>query len=211
MIAGSLAVLAALFVLLRAVTSESSTSEEQPGQPTTATTPESTPSSTPSPPSSAPSSGRSTDPTPPKHSEQRPSLPLPSGSTPADTGDDGAPGTRFNKKNLHYGLDQLITKIAANTPQVTACMGSKRPTAKVSLQFIVAHKAGKYLVEQVDVDSDQTTLEDQALLDCMMTATKTIELEGLPRDAKAIIVTRVTTIAEGAVTEDMPLKFSYLR
>jgi hypothetical protein len=136
---------------------------------------------------------------------------MPSVATTDDTEGNGPPGTRFNTKNLHYGLDQLIVKIGANTPQVTACVGGKRPTAKVSLQFIVAHKAGKYLVEQVDIDADNTTLEDQALLECMMKATKTIELDGLPREAPAIIVTRVTTFADGAVTEDKPLKFSYLR
>lgn len=209
-IVGSLAVLAALVVLLRAITADSpaapapaATAPPPPATPTVTATP-SPAAPTEAPPVPAPSQ-------PPKtRTEQRPSLPT-SGAPVADTGSDAPPGTRANTKGLQYGLPHLRERIAANTAQVTACMGGKRPTGDVSLQFIVAQHAGKYVVEQVDVDGEQTTVQDDALLDCMMNATKKIELDGLPREAAAIMVTRVTSVADGAVTTDKPLKFSYIR
>ena len=114
-------------------------------------------------------------------------------------------------KGLQYGIPHMRERIAANTAQMTACIGSKRPTAEVSLQMIVALHGGKYVVEQVDVEGEKTTLQDEALLDCMMNASKKIQLDGLPREASAILITRVTTLAEGAITDDKPLKFSYLK
>lgn len=210
MIVGSLGVLAALVVLLRAITSDS------PAAPApTATAPPrlTTPTVTP-PPTSPPTTEAPAVPTPPAaprtRTEQRPSLPT-SGGVVADTSNDALPGTKANTKGLQYGLPHLRERIAANTAQLAACMGGKRPTGDVSLQFIVAQHAGKYIVEQVDVDGDQTTVQDEALLDCMMNATKKIELDGLPREAAAIMVTRVTSVADGAVTTDKPLKFSYIR
>jgi hypothetical protein len=90
-------------------------------------------------------------------------------------------------------------------------MGGKRPTANVTMTFIVGQKAGKLEVEQVDIDGEKTTLTDEGLLECMSNATKSIKLEGLPREAPAIMVTRETAIEDGQVTADKPLKFSYIR
>jgi len=52
---------------------------------------------------------------------------------------------------------------------------------------------------------------DGALLEGMSNATKLIELDWLPREAPAIMVTRETAIEDGQVTADKPLKFSYIR
>jgi hypothetical protein len=208
-----LVVLAALIFLLRAISADSPAdpvSTTAPPPATTTPAPASpTPSAAPTPSRPAPAAAQTSK----ARTSQLPSLPSfgnrdSSGTTGSS---DAPPGSMQNTKGLQYGLPHMRERIAANTAQLTACMGSKRPTAEVSMQFIVALHGGKYVVEQVDVDGDKTTLQDDAVLDCMMNATKKIQLDGLPREASAILITRVTTLADGAVTDDKPLKFSYLK
>lgn len=212
-IAGSLAVLIALVVLLRSITAETT------GEPAvTATPPRSTePTGITGPAPTVETGVPAWKPQarPKIETSSTPSAPSTSGGDSWAAGgvgnSDAPPGTKLNTKNLHFGLPALREKIAANTPKLAACMGGKRPTANVTMTFIVGQKAGKVEVEQVDIDGDKTTLTDESLLECMSNATKSIQLDGLPREAPAILVTRETAIEDGQVTADKPLKFSYIR
>jgi len=208
-IVGSLAVLAALVIMLRSITSTA------PLAPVTvAPPPKASPGATTAPaPTPTPRPGMVT-PVPqarPRSEDRPPALPSIGGDMAPTLGSDAPPGTKLNTKNLHFGLPQLREKIAANAPHVTACLGGSKPTGEATLTFIVAQKAGKIIVEQTDVDRDKTTLQDEALLECLHKTAQKIQLDGLPREAEAIIVTRVLTLQDGAITEDKPTKFSYLR
>jgi hypothetical protein len=52
---------------------------------------------------------------------------------------------------------------------------------------------------------------DQAVLDCMTAATRTIRLDGLPREATAILVYRSISLQNGEIIADRPTTFSYIR
>jgi len=212
-IAGSLAVLIALVVLLRSITAESTAEPVVTATPKPGAT-ETTGISGPAPTVETGVPQWKPQARPKIESGTTPSTPSPSGDSWANGGGGGSeapPGTKLNTKNLHFGLPALREKIAENTPKLAACMGGKRPTANVTMTFIVGQKAGKLEVEQVDIDGEKTTLTDEGLLECMSNATKSIKLEGLPREAPAIMVTRETAIEDGQVTADKPLKFSYIR
>lgn len=143
-----------------------------------------------------------------------PTLPAGGGersASAAGSSDEAPPGTKLNTKNLHFGMPALREKIAGNTSQVAACLVGKRSTAEVTLTFIAGKRADQIEVEQTDIDGEKTTLDDQAVLDCMMAATRTIRLDGLPREAAAIMVYRTISLRDGKVTEDLPTKFSYIR
>lgn len=210
-IAGSLAVLVALFMLLRAITSTS------PAAPVTATPPRPTetasaaPAPAPTMPSPAPAPGAQA----PTRAEPRPTAPRniwdEPPAPPAGGSSDALPGTRANTKNLHFGLPQLREKIAANAPHVQQCLKGSSASGEATLTFIVAQRAGKIIIEQTDVDRDKTTVQDEPLLECLHKTAEKIQLDGLPREAEAIIVTRVMTLQDGSLAEDKPLKFSYLR
>ena len=210
-LAAGLAVLIALGVLLRSV------SREVTPDPVTAQPPERVSTASPASPSPArPSTG--TGPVPsmarPRSPERAPEAERPDERPPSlPSSDDAPPGTRYNTKNLQYGIVQLREKITANSPQLAECVRASgtRPTGNATVTFIVADRAGKILVEQADVDHDATTLTDDKLLQCFTTATSGMVFDGLPREAPAIVVTRTIALQDGTVVEDKPAKFSYLR
>ncbi len=212
MIGGSLAVLAALVVLLRAITSTApaapAVTRRDPAPKQTQTTPTSRLSEPPttSAPAPLPSVPRS-------RVEAPPSLPqVPdSWSSPAAGSSDAPPGTRFNTKNLHFGNPQLREKIAANAPHIAACVAGTKLSGDATLTFVVAQRAGKYVVEQTDVDRDKSTIKDDSLLECLHKAALQMQFDGLPREAEAIVVTRGVTLVDGAVTDDHLVTFSYIR
>lgn len=210
MIVGSLAVLAALVLLLRAITS---TAPAAPVTQAPAARPTSSQTTTvgPAPSPSAPAT-RTPAPLPqarPRAEDSRPSQP---NLAPIETAnDDAPPGTMLNTKGLHFGLPHLREKITANAPHVIACIGSSKPTGDATLTFIVAQRADKFIIEQSDADHEASTIKDEKLLECLTTASAKIQIDGLPREATAIYVTRILSLKDGAIADDKPLKFSYIR
>jgi hypothetical protein len=217
MIAASAAVLVALFVLLRSITSApppTPAPTSHPADPPPAS------SAAPSVPALSRHEGSSSGGNSlakmfrphkrPATGEAAPSASASDDRTPEERGD-GPPATRYNTKNLQYGLPQLRDKIAGNTPQVAACIGGARPTGKATMTFIVAHRGGTYVVEQSDYDRDASTVQDETMLDCFAKAATNMQFDGLPREADAIIVTRTIELDNGAVKSDRPSNFSYIR
>lgn len=215
-IAGSVVVLIALFVLLRSITSGTTPTPppttKAPESPTATAAPElpSVPGRSP-----APSGGSSLAHMLRPHKRAADSegttgtAPSATDERPEERGD-GPPATRFNTKNLQFGMTQIREQIAGNAPQIAACIGSNKPTGKATLTFIVAHRGDKYVIEQSDYDREGSTVQDEALLDCFAKAANAMQFQGLPREADAIIVTRSIGIDSGAVTEDKAT-FSYIR
>ena len=210
-IAGSLTILVALLWLLRSITSTAPAAPVATVPPRTAEPAPSTPPPSMPAPGTAPSVPHTA---PASTGERMPTLPAGGESPPSTAGgssDDAPPGTKLNTKNLHLGMPALREKIAANTSQVAACLVGKRSTGEVSLTFIAGKKANQIEVEQTDVDGEKTTIDDQGVLDCIMAATRSIRLDGLPRDAPAIMVYRSISLQDGKITDDKPTKFSYIR
>jgi len=212
MIGSSIAVLATLAVLLRSISTEPATPatservhdrlQPSPGAPT----------------ASSPSTGGGPLPQierpPPRDPDVPSRAPTSSDSPPTLAGaDDAPPGSPANTKNLQFGMPQLREKIATNTPQLAACISTagSRPSGNATVTFIVAQRGSKYIVEQTDIDPEATSLADAPLLDCFAKATSAMVFDGLPREAPAILVTRTIALENGAITEDKPLRFSYLR
>lgn len=218
MIVGSAAVLIALLVLLRSITSGPAATPAPTSRPAD---PPPTNSTAPSVPTLSRHEGSSSSGgnslaqmfrphKRPAAGEAAPSAPASDERTPEERGD-GPPATRYNTKNLQFGLPQLKDKIAGNTPQIAACIGGARPTGKATMTFIVAHRGGEYVVEQSDYDRDASTVQDETMLDCFAKAANTMQFDGLPREADAIVVTRTIELENGAVTSDRPSNFSYIR
>jgi hypothetical protein len=108
-------------------------------------------------------------------------------------------------------MPALREKIAGNTSRIAACLSGQRATAEVALTFIAGKRADRIEIEQADIDADKTTLVDQAVLECMTAATRTIRLDGLPREATAILVYRSISLQNGEIIADRPTTFSYIR
>jgi len=210
---GSLAVLVALFLLLRSITAA-------PAEPvSTATKPRPVEVAGPAPAPAAPTIWDQDTPTPkpvtnPKVNRTSGDLApaLPSAPTVASEGSsDAPPGTRANTKNLHYGTKQLNERIALNAPHVQACLNGTKATGEVTLTFVAAQKPDKVVIEQADADREKSTVKDEALLECLAKTSTKIVLDGLPREAPAIFVTRVMTLEDGTLTGDRSADFSYIR
>jgi hypothetical protein len=213
MLAGGLAVLIALGVLLRSITRErQSPVVSRTSAPVVARAPE--PVAPQRPEASRPATVAPRTPAIRRPESRNPREPTrPSPPPPSLANDDAPPGTRYNTKNLQWGMPQLRQKIAANKPQIAACVraSGSRPTGNATVTFIVADRAGKIVVEEADIDHDATTLQDATLLDCFTKATSAMQFDGLPREAPAIVVTRTIALQDGSVVENKPAKFSYIR
>lgn len=142
----------------------------------------------------------------------------PSDSAPAleTSSDDAPPASRGNTKNLHFGGTQLRAQNAAVEPLVRACVekamvAGARPTGTAVLTYVVAKHGDKVQVEDTSFDSEQTTLHDDRLVECLHQTAKAMKFEGLPREAEGLVVTRTVTLENGELTEYKHVGFSYLR
>lgn len=213
-IAASLLVLGALFVLFRAIS-------EQPPAPAPATAPSGRAQVSPGSPT-RPTGIPAITALRPRPSRQSATGDEPAGASSGAPGeataggsgaDSAPPGTRQNTNNLQLGAPQLREQIAGNSEKIRGCLQAAggAPTGDAVVTFIVARKAGTFVVEQTDVDRDQTTVQGDPLLECMHQAARSMTFSGLPRDAEAIIVTRAIRLDAGQLADDRFVKFSYLR
>ncbi len=209
-IGGSLTVLVALLLLLRSITST------EPSEPVATVPARERPVGS-APTTSMPTTPASGTPTPvfpaaPANTGERmPALPAGQSGIQSAGSDDAPPGTKLNTKNLHLGMPALREKIAGNTSQIASCVAGKRSSGEIMVTFIAGNRANRIEIEQTDIDGETTTIDDQPVLDCMMAATRSIRLDGLPREAEAIMVYRSISLQDGKITDDKPTKFSYIR
>jgi len=140
-----------------------------------------------------------------------------SGDAPPTLESDSAPpGTKLNTKNLQWGITQMRAQVAANEPKVVECLqqaatSGQRPTGDATLTFIAAKRGDKIVIEDTNIDGDGTTLQGDALLDCLHTTSKAMTFEGLPREAEAVFITRSVKVENGGLVENKLVKFSYIR
>ena len=135
---------------------------------------------------------------------------------PALDDDRPAPGTPENMTNLHFGSPQFKAQIAAVEPQLKECLQraaatGHTPSGSASLTFILIQKPGKVVVDGTGIDADKTTLENEALVECMRDTANAMTFAGLPREAEGVVVTRLVSVERGALTENRYVTFSYLR
>jgi hypothetical protein len=121
-----------------------------------------------------------------------------------------------NTENLHFGGTQLRAQNAAVEPKVRECVdkvvaAGGKPTGTAVLTYVVAKKGDTYEVEDTSYDSDETTLTNPGLVECLHRTAKEMSFVGLPRRAHALVVTRRVKLEAGAVTEYKHVGFSYLR
>lgn len=121
-----------------------------------------------------------------------------------------------NQDNLHFGATQLHAQTAAVEPLVRACVDKAvasglSPSGKAFLTYIVAKQGDEYVIEDTSYDSEQTTLQNHELLECLHQTAKAMKFVGLPRRSKAIVVTRSVELENGAVRGYKHVTFSYLR
>jgi hypothetical protein len=121
-----------------------------------------------------------------------------------------------NTENLHFGGTQLRAQNAAVEPKVRECVdkavaAGQKPSGTAVLTYVVAKKGDKYEVEDTSYDSDETTLTNPGLVECLHRTAKEMSFVGLPRRAHALVVTRRVKLEAGAVTEYKHVGFSYLR
>lgn len=121
-----------------------------------------------------------------------------------------------NTENLHFGGTQLRAQNAAVEPLVRECVAKaaasgQRPTGTALLTYVVAKHGSRYEIEDTSFDSDETTIDQGPLLDCLHKTAKAMKFEGLPRRSQALVVTRRVKLEGGAITEYKHVGFSYLR
>lgn len=133
-------------------------------------------------------------------------------AAPLEASDD----PRSNDENLHFGGQQLRAQTAAVEPLVRECIdkavaAGQSPTGKAYLTYIVAKQGDDYVIEDTSYDSDETTLQNPELVECLHQTAKAMKFVGLPRRAKALVVTRSVELENGALRDYRHVTFSYLR
>jgi hypothetical protein len=121
-----------------------------------------------------------------------------------------------NNEGLEFGARQLYAQTAAVEPLVRECVdkaaaGGIKPTGTAMLTYIVAYHGDKLEIEDVGVDNEKTTLQQDSLIDCMAQTAKEMKFAGLPRRAKAIYVSRQVSLEAGKISEYKHVSFSYLK
>jgi hypothetical protein len=125
-----------------------------------------------------------------------------------------APGT--SNEGIHFGAPQLQTQTKAVEPLVRECVEKAAVTGDRSsgtaiVTYVVAKRGDKYVVEDPGTEPDKTTVQNDALLECLAGTAKAMKFEGLPRGANEIYVTRKVTLEGGKLTDYKHVAFSYLR
>jgi hypothetical protein len=210
MVAGTAAVLVALVVLWRSIRSDTAApalpmqSQERAAQPTPPATTPSSPTAARTP-NRAPASGVSAGP-----------RPVPAMPAPAPTAPDTQAPPRDNNQGLEFGGKQLHAQTKAVEPLVRECVEKAaitgvRPTGSAMLTYIVAKRGDTFKIEDTGIDNEKTTLDNEALLECLHQTAKAMKFEGLPRGAQEIYAARRVTLENGKITEYRHVTFSYLR
>lgn len=210
-IAGSVAVLAMLYLLQRSLGSDPETPEAarapaRAGEPT---------ATAPTPPPPATAVPRAALPPIPQRPVTSSAPAAPTGERP-QLADERPPKGVLTDDNLEYGTPQLGAQIAAVEPLVAECV--RRTTAaghklsgRAELTFIIAQRKDQVVVEDTGVDAEQTTIDNAPLLECLHDTSRAMKFKGLPRSAEALIVTRRVDVADGALVSNAFVKFSYIR
>jgi len=100
----------------------------------------------------------------------------------------------------------------AVAPKLAECAAKDgtKVTGSATLTFILAHKGDQAVVETTGVDYDQTTIDDEPLLECMRETAREMTFQPVP-DSSAIYVTRKVELDHGKVVGNKFLNFSYSR
>ena len=122
-----------------------------------------------------------------------PSTPTP-GATQATTPAGDSPPAA-NPQNLHYGGSQLRAQTAAIEPLLKKCLeaevaAGRSPTGTAMLTYIIAKRGEKFVVEDVGIDEEKTTLQGESLLGCLRDTSRAMQFVGLPKAAEALSVNR---------------------
>ena len=212
MSAGAGALLLALAVLWQstqseAVSAQPTVSPREPAPPPPAVPPSPGPATrarrvTPTMPS-APATSRAI------HSERAPSMPAPA---PALEPEKLPPKLRSDR-NLQFGAPQLRAQTKAVEPLVRSCIekAQSQPTGTAYFTYVVTKRDDKFVIEETGVEPSGTTIEDEALLQCLHETANGMKFIGLPRDAESILATRKVVIDHGKLTEYKHVTFSYLK
>jgi hypothetical protein len=102
----------------------------------------------------------------------------------------------------------------AVAPKLAECAakaaGGAKLTGSAVLTFILAHKGDQAVVETTGVDYDQTTIDNEPVLECMRETARAMTFQPVP-DSSAIYVTRKVELDHGKLVGNKFLDFSRVR
>lgn len=115
------------------------------------------------------------------------------------------------------GKPDLHAQVAAVAPLVQACIertpGKKDGTA--ALSFVVAPKgtgtAYSAIVESSAYDDSGTTIQNEALVDCLHQTAMSMKFTPYAPDADAVVARRELVIEDGKLVSDRFVDYSYIR
>lgn len=140
----------------------------------------------------------------PSDGTSAPSL-SPDGTAPSDV-------ERPTKRPPVANKTLLREQVEAVAPLVDACVanatGKKDGTA--AMHFIVAPKGNEAVIELTAVDEDGTTIQNEAMLECLHKTALQMKFTPAP-DSDAVVAKREVVVENGKVTVNRLVDFSYLR
>ena len=110
----------------------------------------------------------------------------------------------------------LRAQAAAVQPQIVACADQAsaagyRANGTARLWYIVApHPDGKVVIESAGTEDDKTTIDNQALLDCLKDTANAMQFTYAP-DTWAVYAWREVKFTDGKLVENKFLDFHYLK
>lgn len=110
-----------------------------------------------------------------------------------------------------------VSELRAQLPQLEAPMkaclarSGQGATGKATLQFTVAARANKLVIESAGVQDEDTLVGRTELLDCMAKTASAFNLEGrpIPELGSPIYVRRTVRVENGELAENSIFDFSY--
>lgn len=106
----------------------------------------------------------------------------------------------------------LREQVEAVAPLVEACVASAtgKKDGTAAMHFILAPKGTEAVVELTAVDEDGTTIQNEAMLECMHKTALQMKFTPTP-DSDAVVAKREVVVENGKVTVNRLVDFSYLR
>jgi hypothetical protein len=106
----------------------------------------------------------------------------------------------------------LREQVEAIAPLVDACVASAtgKLDGTAAMSFIVAPKGNEAVIEMTAVDYDGSTIQNEALLDCLHKTALQMRFAPTP-DSDAVVAKREVVVENGKVTTNRLVDFSYLR
>ena len=100
----------------------------------------------------------------------------------------------------------------AVAPELAECAAKDgtKVTGSATLTFLLAHEGDKTVIETTGVDYDQTTIDNEPLLECMRETARAMTFQPVP-DSSAIYVTRKVELDHGKLVGNRFINFSYSR